>query len=113
MKKSQEIVQLADEILNDITSNRIPLHNILLKSSRLSLLLDIPKNVELFKLWAKYAEQNAFVLERYKIDIDATKNSQYNFERVQIRTTANQVSNYIANYRTESYAFALGIYTKY
>lgn len=130
MNKNEEITQLAEEIMIDITNDRIPLHSILLKASRLSLLLDIPDNVTLFKNWAKYAEQNSFVVETFKSNIEAAQDKpislasanpdQYlhapwgNFlERDGIRKKAEQVIGYLANYRTETYNFALGIYNKW
>lgn len=130
MRRNEEILNLADEIMLDITNSRIPLHSVLLKASRLSLLLDIPKNVTLFKEWAKFAEQNSFVIETYKSTIEAAKDhdvsiasanpEQYvfnpignNIERAGIRNEAKQVVGYLASYRTETYNFALGIYTKW
>lgn len=130
MNKNEEITQLAKEIMIDITNNRIPLHSILLKASRLSLLLDISTNVTLFKDWAKYAEQNSFVIETFKANVEAAQDKpvslasanpdQYllapwgNFmERSGIRTKAEQVVGYLAHYRTETYNFALGIYNKW
>lgn len=130
MKRNEEILNLAEEIMLDITNSRIPLHSVLLKASRLSLLLDIPKNVTLFKEWAKFAEQNSFVIETYKSTIEATKDhdvsiasanpEQYvfnpignTFERTGIRNEAKQVVGYLANSRTETYNFTLGIYTKW
>lgn len=130
MKRNEEILNLAEEIMLDITNSRIPLHSVLLKGSRLSLLLDMPKNVTLFKEWAKFAEQNSFVIETYKSTIEAAKDhdvsiasanpEQYvfnpignNIERAGIRNEAKQVVGYLANYRTETYNFALDIYTKW
>jgi len=75
LSKNEEITKLSEEILLDITSNRVPLHIVLLKSSRLSLLLDIPKNVELFKDWSKSAEQKNFIIETYNTNIDAAKDT--------------------------------------
>lgn len=130
MKKNEEILQLSEEILVDITDERLPLHNILLKASRLSLLLDIPKNVDLFKGWAKFAEQNFFVVSSFQSNMEAAKDpnfsiasanpSQYihNFsgnamERHGLRNNVNQVVGYLAQYRTETYNFVMGIYTKW
>ena len=127
MKRNEEILNLAEEIMLDITNNRIPLHGVSLKASRLSLLLDIPGNVTLFKEWAKFAEQNSFIIETYKSTIEAAKDhdisiasanpDQHVFnppgntmERIEIRNEAKQVVGYLANYRTETYNFALGIY---
>ncbi len=66
MKKNEEITDLSQEIMLDITNDRLPLHNILLKGSRLSLLLDIPANVTLFTEWAKWAEQNSFTIGSFE-----------------------------------------------
>ena len=114
----------------DITDNKLPLHNIILKASRLSLFLDIPDNVKLFNSWAKWAEQNSFVVETFKSSIEAAKDKdvsiasanpgQYvmnplgnTFERSGLRTEAKQVVGYTAHYRTETYNFALGVYNKW
>ena len=130
MKKNEEILQLAEEIMIDITNEHLPLHNILLKAARLSLLLDIPANVDLFKGWAKFAEQNSFVVGSFQINMEAAKDPNISlanessspfanvvhhnsFERQGLRTTANQVVGYLANYRTETYNFVMGIYTKW
>lgn len=79
MKRNEEIIQLSHEIMLDITDSRLPLHNVLPKASRLSLLLDIPKNVELFQTWAKYAEQNQFALDAYKDNIASAKDPNVRF----------------------------------
>jgi hypothetical protein len=130
MTRNEEITALAEEIMLDITNNRIPLHSALLKASRLSLLIDMPKNVDLFKEWAKYAEQNSFVVETYKSTIESAKdrdvaissanphqivyNSMGNFlERNGIRSEAKNVVGYLAKYRTEAYNFASQVFTKW
>ncbi|MBF0464707.1 MAG: hypothetical protein HQK94_06475 [Nitrospirae bacterium] len=114
----------------DITNSRLPLHNILLKSSRLSLLLDIPENVKLFKQWAEYAELNQFIVETYKTSIEAAKDRDISIassnpyqivspgfgnsaERKRLKEEAQQVTQYLAKYRTDTYNFALDIYTKW
>lgn len=130
MKRNEEIVRLAEEIMVDITDSRLPLHNILLKASRLSMLLSIAENVNLFKEWAKYAEQNLFVVDTFKSNIESAKDrnvsisssnpDQYVFsdlgnyyERLTIRNDANQIVSNLAKYRTEAYNFAMGVYTKW
>lgn len=130
MKSNEEITALAEEIMLDITNNRIPLHNSLLKASRLSLLIDMPKNTTLFKEWAKYAEKNSFVIETYKSTIESAKdrdvaissanpyqtvyNPMGNFlERSGIRSEAKNVVGYLANYRSEAYNFASDVFTKW
>ena len=130
MKRNEEITTLAEEILLDITNNRIPLHNALLKASRLSLMIDMPSNAILFKDWAKYAEQNSFVIETYKSTIESAKdrdvaissanpyqtvyNPMGNFlERSGIRTEAKKVVEYLATYRTEAYRFVSDVYSKW
>ena len=131
MNKNTEITQLAEKILLDITDNRIPLHSILLKAARLSLLLDIPQNVKVFKEWAVYAEKNQFVIENFRINIEAAKDpnisvsssneyehvtsgirSNY-LERVNLRNQAQRVIDTLARYRAETYSFVLGVYTKW
>ncbi len=130
MRRNEEITALAEEIMLDITNNRIPLHNSLLKVSRLSLLIDMPKNTILFKEWAKYAEQNSFVIETYKSTIESAKDRDvaissanpyqtvYNpmgnsFERSSIRNEAKKVVEYLANYRTEAYNFTSEVFSKW
>lgn len=130
MKKNEEITVLANEIMIDITNNRLPLHTILLKTSRLSLLLDMPDNVKVFNSWAKYAEQNQFIIETFNKSMEAAQDrdvsissanpEQYvwnpagNFlERDNLRKESRTIVGYLAHYRTETYNFALGIYTKW
>lgn len=130
MKRNEEILQLSYEVMVDITDNRLPLHNILLKASRLSLLLDIPNNVELFQGWSKYAEQSQFVLDSYTDNLASARDpdisissanpnqhvygSQGNiFERSGIRKEAQTRINYLSDYRAKTYNFALGIYSKW
>lgn len=130
MKRNEEITLLAEEIMLDITNNRLPLHNVLLKSSRLSLLLDIPANVKLFQDWAKYAEQNQFALDAYtanlasaadpNVSISSANPSQYvmnsygnTIERSGIRNDAKVRSQTLSGFRTQTYNFALGIHSKW
>ncbi|MFH1749829.1 MAG: hypothetical protein ABH837_02990 [bacterium] len=130
MTKNEEILFLSEEILIDITNQRLPLYNILLKTSRLSLLLDLPTNVTLFQDWAKYAEQNQFIIDTYQVDIDSAKDrnvsvssqnpNQYVFspfgnalERTGIRNNARKVTEFMSFYRTQMYNFTLGIYQKW
>src|SRR3990167_7703431 len=129
MGKNEEITQLSDEIMQDLTSGVIPLHSALLKAARLSLLVGIPKNVQLFKDWAKYAEENSFVISSFNTSMEAAKDpnisvssaNEYErvtagissniFERTGLRTQAQKVANNSAFYRAEAYNFALNIYT--
>lgn len=130
MKRNEQITSLAEEIMLDITNSRLPLNNILLKASHLSLLLDMPENIKTFKEWARYAEQNQFTADTFRANIESAKDrdisisssnpDQYvwnpagNFmERQQIRNTANAIVGFIAQYRTETYNFALGVYAKW
>lgn len=135
MKKNQEITILSKEIMVDITDNRLPLHNILLKASQLSLILDIPDNVNLFNEWAKYAEQNAFLVDNFRINIESAKDPNVSLsssnpnehvggiwgnhiprnviERNTLRQKAEQVVGYLAKYRSKTYQFALGVYNKW
>ncbi|MFZ2975397.1 MAG: hypothetical protein WA055_02060 [Candidatus Moraniibacteriota bacterium] len=130
MKKNEEILQLAEEIMIDISNERLPLHNILLKAARLSLFLNIPANINLFKGWAKFAEQNSFIVGSFKTNMEAAKDPDISlanassspfantvhhnsFERMGLRDNANKVVGYLANYRAETYNFAMGIYTKW
>lgn len=130
MKRNEQITNLAEEIMLDITNSRLALNNILLKASHLSLLLDMPANVKTFKEWARYTEQNQFTADTFRANIESAKDrdisissanpDQYvwnpagNFmEREQIRDTANTIVSFIAQYRTETYNFALGVYAKW
>ena len=130
MSKNREITQLAEEIMIDITNSRLPLHNILLKASRLSLLLDMPENVNIFKQWAEFAEQNQFVVETYSTNVEAAKDrevsissanpSQYVigpvgnvFERQRLKEEAQKTVKFLSQYRTGTYNFVLGVYTKW
>lgn len=130
MTRNEEATSLAEEIMLDISNNRTPLHNAILKASRLSLLIDMPKNVILFKQWAKYAEQNSFVVETYKSTIESARDKDVsvssanpyqtvyspmgNFlERAGIRNEAKKVVGYMANYRTETYNFVSEVYAKW
>jgi hypothetical protein len=47
MKINIEIADLSNEIMLDITDDRLILHNIILKASRLALLTDIPASYDL------------------------------------------------------------------
>lgn len=131
MERNKEIVQLSNEIMLDITNGRLPLYVILLKAARLSSLLDMPKNVDLFKQWAKFAESNQFVIDTFRSSIEsahdpdisitsANPNEYVNgvyggkhngnvIERGGLRQEAKKVVGYLANYRTEAYTFASGI----
>lgn len=130
MNINEQITNLAEEIMVDITNNRLPLHNILLKASRLSLLLNMPENIKFFKEWAKYAEQNLFIVETFKSSIEATKDPDVSiasanpdqyifnptgnvFERRGLRDEAKNIINNLAHYRAETYNFVLGVYTKW
>lgn len=113
MNKSEEIKALSEDILIDISNEKRPLHIILLRASRLSLLLDMPGNVELFKNWAKYAEQNQFIVASFQANIASASSQSNGFERSGIRQTANQVVGYLATYRTETYKFVMSIHTKW
>lgn len=130
MKRNEEITKLSGDILTDITDERIPLHNILLKASRLALLLDMPDRVALFKDWAKSAEQYQFIISSYQANIEAAKDSDIflssanpnqfvvpthgnAMERMAIRNNASQTAEYLGSLRSETYNFALGIYQKW
>lgn len=114
MNKNSEIANLAEEIMLDITNNRIPLSNICLKASRLSLLLDIPVNINLFAEWAKYAEENQFLIDTFQVNIQSSTSGGYSsIERGGLRSAALQRVQYMSNYRTQTYTFAMNIYTRY
>lgn len=128
MKRNEEIVSLSSEIMIDITEGRLPLHVILLKASRLSSILDMSKNVDLFEGWAKFAETNQFYVETFQASIDAAKDPNVSIssanpnewvnggfgggvkgntaERSYIRNTASKVVEFTADYRTKTYTFA-------
>lgn len=131
MKRNDEILQLSEEIMLDITEGRLPLYVILLKASRLSLLLDMPKNVDVFKEWAKYAEQNQFIVDTFRSNIESAKdpdvsvtsanpnefvngrfggdNNGNTWERNNLRTEANKIVGFLARYRSETYNFVSGV----
>lgn len=135
MNRNEEITLLANEIMIDITNSRLPLHNILLKASRLSLLLDMPDNVKIFQDWARIAEQNQFIVETFLSNIEAAKDPSVslssanpnenvagfaglniprnNSERNNLRLTATKVIATLSNYRTQTYGFASGVYHKW
>lgn len=130
MKKNEQIAQLAEEIMVDITDSRLPLHNILLKASRLSLLLDLPDNVKFFKEWANFTEQNLFIVDTFNVRVEAAKDKDVSIhsanpdqfvmspfgnsmERRMIKNEAQKTVQFLAKYRTETYDFALGVFTKW
>lgn len=130
MKKNEKILQLAEEITIDITDSRIPLHNVMLKAARLSLLLDLPDNVKWFKDHAKNAEQQSFLATSFQssilaaqdkdISISSANPNQYiispagNFiERGKIRDEAKTTVGSLAHYRAETFNFALNIFHKW
>lgn len=130
MKKNEEIVLLADEILNDLTNSQIPLANIILKSSKLSLLVDAPSNVKLFQSWSKTVEHGLFLTNSYDSSIAAAQDrptsiqsanpKQYihqpygnSIERNTIKQQTEKAVKDIANCRAQIYSFALNIYQKW
>ena len=130
MKKNEEITKLSEEIMVDITDSRLPLHNILLKSSRLSLLLDLAENVKLFKDWSKYAEQNQFIVSAFQISMQAAQDRNVSItssnphqmvtapwgnllERSGIKDRTEKTVGMLSYYRSETYNFALGIHQKW
>ncbi len=130
MEKNEEITILSKEIMVDITDNRIPLHNILLKCSRLSLLVNLPHNVKLFQDWAKYSETNSFIVGSFNVSMESAKDpnvslasanpSQYinsgfgnSFERSSLRASTSNLVSTMANYRSQAYGFASNIFQKW
>lgn len=90
MKKNEKILQLSEEILIDITNDRLPLHNILLKAAYLSQLLEMTKNVTIFKGWAKLSEQNSSVMQSFESNIAAAKDPN-------VSITSSNPQQYIHN----------------
>lgn len=130
MKKNEQIIELAKEIMLDITNSRLPLHNILLKGSYLSMLLDAAELIKMFIEWAKYTEENQLIIDTFKANIESAKDRNVSIssanpdqivgyptgnslERAQIRDDAKKVVGNLALYRTATYNFALGVYTKW
>lgn len=132
MKRNEKILSLAEEIMIDITDSRLPLHNIILKASRLSLLANQPKNIETLKQWAKWAESNAHVLSSMTINLEAARDPNLSLssanpnellsgvsgrtnyvERAVIRKKADECASLQANYRAEIYNFALNVHSKW
>lgn len=128
--KKEYIVNLAAEIMDDITSNRIALHNIILKTSRLAFELNFQDTFNQLKEWAVTAEQNQFISESYRDELQAASdpdiavssanphqhvmsplgNTQ---ERIRLTKQARGAVSVLAGYRKECYTFAVGIYTKW
>lgn len=114
MTKNLEITKLAEEIMMDITDSRLPLHNILLKASRMALLLDMPDNVNIFKAWAKQAETNQFTIDSFAASMAAANTGTYaGVERGVLRDNGQKAQASLGNMRTETYNFAAGILTKW
>jgi len=113
---------------NDFENNKIPLPNILLKTAKLSALLGIDYNVNLFKGWAKDAEHKIFTIGSFQSNIEAAKDpdvslkssnpyqSVHHFnnyqERLGIRNTTDVAQSALAAYRTEAYQFVMNTYNQ-
>src|SRR5882724_6747716 len=93
MKRNQEITLLATEIMSDLTNNSLPLHSVLLKTSRLAMLLDMPENVDFFIARAKDAEHNSFVVETFKSDIEAAADRDVSLSSANTYQTVSAPSN--------------------
>lgn len=127
MKRTEEITKLAKEILLDLSEQRSPLHVSILKASRLSHLLDMPSNVQLFQGWSEDAQTMEFFVGSFQSRIDAAKdpNISYggpnlyytphrnNVERSQITSTAEAKVRALAMYKAKTYNFAMGIYIRW
>lgn len=127
MKRSEEITTLAKEILIDISDHRTPLHVSLLKASRLSLLLDMPANVTLFQNWAQDAETTEFIVGSFQSRIEAAKDPDISYagenrfysphgnsiERGAITSGVQSSVKTLAAYKTKTYNFVMGIYTRW
>lgn len=66
MRRSEEITNLAYEIIVDISEQKTPLHISMLKASRLSLLLDMPNNVNIFQKQSEDAESIEFNISSFQ-----------------------------------------------
>lgn len=131
MKKSEEITELAYEILIDLSEDKIPLHCILLKASRLAMITNDPANMSIFQRMSNQAETSAFLIETFQSSIDAARDpntslasanpNQYLYssggnnsgERTLLRKNTMQSISQIAEYRSSTYSFSLNIYQKY
>ncbi|MFH0770767.1 MAG: hypothetical protein V1926_05350 [Candidatus Peregrinibacteria bacterium] len=130
MKRNAEITELANSIMLDITENRSSLHLIMLKSSRLSKLLDEADWTKWFIENAKIAENADFAVGSFAASIDAARDhsvavsssnpSQYvytpigNFaERNNIKAAAALSVNKLSELRSATYTYASNIYAKW
>ena len=132
MKKiNKEIADLAYEIMIDITNDRLKLHNIMLKSSRLSLLLSFQELHNWFKENARLAEKNQFIVETLQKNMEATKDPNISLssvnpneytnlgirsnmnERILLRNESKNALESLSYLRTETYKFSLSIYNKW
>lgn len=130
INKKNYIVNLAAEIIDDITSNRIPLYNIILKTSRLAFELNFQDTFNQLKEWAVNAEKNQFISESYRDELQAAKDPDISVssanpyqhvisplgniqERTKVTSQARSAVSVLAGYRKECYTFAVGIYTKW
>lgn len=128
MNRNEQITALCEEILRDITRGRIPLHNILLKALQLSLFLDNPKNVDLFKEWAKRSEGFEFIIGSFRANVDSAKDSDMtggsnttftysipgnSMERSSIRSNAETAQQNLAHFRAETFKYVMGVLTKW
>lgn len=131
MKSSEEIIALSNEILVDLSENRIPLHCVLLKAARLAMLTGFSSNITTFQTMSKLCETKSFLVDTFQSSVDAAKdpnisyssanpnqvfygNSSSNmYERSTLRKTATESKSYIANCRASANLFAMNIYQKY
>lgn len=130
LSKKDRVIILSREILDDIIDDKIKLSKILLKASELSSLLDIEKNINLFKTWSKDAEYKEFILNTYSSDMKAAQDPSFSInsanpnqfvspylgnyqERQGLRTNASTSVSVLSAYRTETYNFVLGVHNKW
>lgn len=128
--KNEEITSLASEIMNDILTSQTPLHNTLMKTSRLAYMLKLDQQAEKIKGWAKDAEYKIFEINAYQTEMTAAKDPDVSvssanpnqhvmaghgnsIERMKLRTDVRIAQSALAAYRTEAFAFALDVYTKW
>ncbi len=122
MGKNEEIETLALSILDDLTEGTVHLHAIMLKASKLSLLVNLPKNVEHFKKWASEIEPLEFTISSFAssmnaaVDPNVSHNSTLSIthhnsgERHGLRKKAEEATAQVAIYRSATYNYALGVY---
>ncbi|HEX9804945.1 MAG TPA: hypothetical protein VGA67_04640 [Candidatus Dojkabacteria bacterium] len=132
-EKNQIITTLAEEITEDISNNRLPLHNVMLKAVKLARLLDHADSINWFKTNAKHAENYSGIIGSHQINMSSavdphislqssnpneiigtsTFGRNNKLERQEIWKQTKEAMGALSNLRTETYNYALNIYVKW